>query len=371
MVYLNDFLFKIDRTIAYYSNEDFILEISSIENFDEFSKLIKSKKENEKQLLEEGIIFLENKENKENFQINFLEKYKKYIKQTLNENVMEYFNNYYVSYCFCKKWNMSAGENESKIFCFDKSLEEIFELLEKKYDEILNKIKNKNELTNEEKNFFENYILNFAINGAICDDSYNDVIEYFNLYPINIIDNLKNRQLYIIYIASKKISKINPLCELSFDTNTNLEGIEADTLGITIQSSDGRLGITINYMDIYSINSENKFYEHLFTLLHEIGHLKQTMVNDEKTKNFYNMENFLIAEDLDFYIEHHDKFHIEIDANIYAIDELKKEFGEDNPLVVKMCDRKLQAILSQDVKNFTELEIEEYKKLIERKKQYK
>lgn len=367
MVYFNDFLFKTDRAIAYYSNADFILEVSKVNNFDEFSKLMKTKKGNEKQLLEEGIIFLESKEKKEDFQINFLEKYKKYIKQTLEDNVMEYFNNYYVSYCFCKKWSMCTNESDYETIFYGKTMNNIFELLDKKYDELLNKIKNKNELTIEEREFFENLILNYTINGSVADDSYNDIIEYFNLYPIQNIENLKNRQLYFIYIASKKISQINPLCELSFNTNTNLEGVEGDTLGVMISTLDGKSGITINYMDIYSINSEKKFYEHLFTLLHEIGHLKQTMIKDEKTRNFYNMENFLISENLDFYIEHHDEFHMESDADMYAIEELKREFGKDNPLVIEMCDRKLKTILSQDIKKFTELEIEEYKKIIERK----
>lgn len=42
--YLNDFLFKTDRAIAYYSNADFILEVSSIDNYNEFSKLMEKKK---------------------------------------------------------------------------------------------------------------------------------------------------------------------------------------------------------------------------------------------------------------------------------------------------------------------------------------
>lgn len=307
------------------------------------------------------------KQKKEDFQIRFLEKYKKYIKRILNENVMEYFNNNYISYCFCKEWSMHSNENDFKTLFYGKPMNVIFESLDKKYDELKDKIKNKKLLTTEEKNFFENVILNFTINGSISDDSYDDIIEYFNLYPINNIEDLRNRQLYFIYIASKKIKEINPLCELSFDVNTDLEGIEKDTLGLLSSTLDGKLGITINYMDIYSINSEKKFYEHLFTLLHEIGHLKQTIIKDEETRNFYNMENFIIAENLDFYIKHHDEFHIELDADLYAIDELKNEFGKNNPLVTSMCDRKLKAILSQDIKKFTELEIEEYKKIIERK----
>ena len=409
MVNLNALLFVTDRCLEYVKNRDFLIQASKVDNSDEFSKLIESKTGSDKKSLENAIIYMENCETRqmsnqsdlneqetidgsnflhhEDFHILFLEKYRAYIPQVLEKNVMEYFNNDYISYCFCRQWQECTDDNkdhpdasETEVFnlfekdFYGKSMNQIFDLIDQKNKEIVDKIKAKTPLNDEEQRFFENIQLNFTINGYIAEDSYDEIVEYFNLYPIRTLDrtenqmeSLRNRQLFFIYMAAKRIREINPFCLLSFDTKPNLQRSRRTFSGFLQPVSENEFILQINYMQIYDISNDEDFYQHLFTLFHEIGHLKQHTVVEEPEKNIYDLEHFLMRKNYEFYRSHHNQFQIEINADLYAINEMKKEFGKDNnPAANKIYEKELENFLTHnvhDVNKFMDLEIEEYNRL--------
>lgn len=227
---------------------------------------------------------------------------------------------------------------------------------------MLKKIDNSIELTNKEKEFIENYFLSFSSNNFTLPTS--DILKYFEKYPIQNLDSFKNKKLYLLYICSKKVTELGMKCNIHFDGK---EDIEDKCEGYFAPLDDGTMLININAIASYVLKDDESFFEQIFTIYHEIGHLKQK-INKERFENevkqVFDMEDVIRRENHDFYVKYHDHFFKEKNADEFATEELEKDF-KDNKIVQELCDKeknKLMELYKYNIK-FLNLLFEEYNKI--------
>lgn len=370
---IKDLLRKTDRQIDYYENYNFYKDMSKIEDMDYFIKVMDSKNSN-KLKIENGIIWMSLKEDKEDFEIMFLKKYTKYLEMVLENDIREYYNNSYCSYLFENFWNSLKTEEDfkSKKFINGKSFEEIDTLISNKYNEIIERFYKEEEISDEDKKFLEETFLITVYNDAIFkeldgeEDLMIDIVKYFKKYPIENINTPRKRQLYLLYLLSSKMLELPNNNAIQF-----YESFDKKVLGSYSKNKDGIAIIRINDLDIYNITTEKEFLEKIFTIFHELGHYKQDIEYDQYTddiKRIITIEKYLAENDREFYNKYHDSFVLEKDADNYATIEIIKEFGKKHPKLVSNIIERKQKTKKIDSSEFYNIELEEYKKLTENRK---
>lgn len=337
----------------------FIFDSSVITDFETFCKMIDEKNKNDKERFEKAIIALfkliENGDKIE-YQIVFMEKYKKYLNLKLENDPKEFYNNKLSWYILTTNYE---GKSNDFDFIENKSKENKNKI-EEELDKLIDKVNNNVSLTVSEKEYFENYILINALKGSINSDL---VFEFFNMFPIENTDTFKNKQLFLLYMISKKIYELDISSFISFHEDINYE---SRTAGEIRYYSDGIPKIDIYEIDERIIKTDENLFDILYVLYHEIGHLNQKMNADSfsaELQETFEIERFIKNKNNKFYHENHDHFMIERQANIYAITELMKDFP-DNKIIMEICKKEADKLEQLDKTNpdFFSIELKEYEK---------
>lgn len=357
---INDVIKKTDLLLDYFEVKDLIEKISNEDNDFEFESL-ESKVLNK---IESSTLYLYEKKDKNNDEINFLKKYNKYISKLVEKDIKYAMNN---DYCYNILYTMYDNDCSSDdiIDAFNSTLNSIFDKLNNELEKIENKILKGCELSSCEKNFFENNVL-FVVNKELIEYSDNEIIlKYFDKFQFDF-DNYKNRQLYLIWIILKITAEFGKKICIIFDDSIEIEKNKYLTSGHIGKLPDGRRVIKINNTSIYNIKYNYDFYNLLFVVFHELGHLNQDVNFDkysDNSKKIINMENELKNLNRDFYLENHDKFFIEKDASFYAAKKLLQEFPTEKD-VLNIYRKKISKLLGGDTdKDFYKVEIEMYQTL--------
>lgn len=352
---------------------NFYNDMSKVEDMNYFSQIFEIKNDEEKQKIEEGIIYLstlvEKNELKE-YEVIFLEKYHKYLITTLEKDVREYYNNKYCKYLYFGIWNSITTEQQSQEIKFinGKPMEEIDIVLTDKYNKLIENMKSGIVLADNDKKFIEETFLGMAFNNIIykeCDgekDLMYDIVEFFKKYPNNDISNSRNRQLDMLSVLSSKMIEKSYNCAILFDMDYEDLGNNNISLAHFSKTRSGIPYIKVN--DLGDIYSEQNYLKKMFTIFHELGHLEQE--NDEfndEFKKVIEMEHYLIKNDRAFYHKYHDSFCLEWDADNYATTQLIEKYGEQHPKLVTDIVEKKTNKKKIDWATFYLMELEEYGKI--------
>ncbi len=251
----------------------------------------------------------------------------------------------------------------------------IFNLIVHRHNQLIGKIDDNQEIESSDRYFLENHFL-LRFYGDVEYKGFNrekdfmsDVVKYFSKYPIENLCNYRNRQLYILYVVSKLMLNVSKNYELRFTTNFNEE---ETSLGLVVKfERTGICCIENNLLNIYYFETEDEFLSKMFLLFRKLRCLEQKLnlnnFSDEEQKIFL-IEDDIISNYRDIYEKYCDGFFIEMDADLYAIGELQKEFGSENPIVMKICDEKLKKYFSRNFEQNSELKLQEYYARFEDKK---
>ena len=349
--------------IDYYEISDLLFSV--VTDGSNFDKKISNFNNDMQDKIQNSALYLYYKEDKTINEIKFINKYNEYILKNINSDIKNVLNN---KYCFniLSKEISNCNSDEDIIKIFDMSFKNLFDKLDRELDKICNKFLNGIELSIDEKKFYENNILFTVKNQIIFNEDNEEILKYFNKYEIKNLDSLKNRQLYLVFVILKNVKLLGETICLTFNDDINIDDNNTVTFGRIGKLPDGRPIIEINNTDIYNIKNDYEFYKLIFVLLHELGHFNQDVnynkYSDSEKKRI-DMENKLRNIDPNFYSEYHDNFFIEQDANMYAVKQLLKEFGNISH-VLNICKKKLLKLkkqYSEDCK-FYELECNEYNK---------
>ncbi|MBQ8681522.1 MAG: hypothetical protein IJ509_01240 [Bacilli bacterium] len=367
---VKNLLKKIDGQILYLEYSNFYEDMSKITDENYFIQVMQTKKGEEKQKIEEGIIYLSQLENPKDYEILFLEKYHRYLITTLEKDTREYYNNSYCNYLYsnlCLSLIATDNLDEFK-FINGKSLTQLEYLVVDKHNQIMEKHRSGKELDNNDKKFIEESFLFIAYIDTVYKEAEGekdlmyDIVDYFAKYPIKDLSDPRSKQLYILSILSSQMLNIPGNCAIQFSTDTIVDERGVKTLGSFGKlQEDGVNCIVINGLDIYELRTVREFLEKMFTLFHELAHLKQEYddFNDE-FKKIIEMELYLIKNNKDFYKKYHDSFYIERDADSYAIAQLIEEFNKQYPVIVYNIISNEQNRKRIDWPTFYLMELEEY-----------
>ena len=330
-----EILEKVDRVLKSYDYEDMFKKLNSIEDEEKFFETLSTMDEKEKMELEEAVIGITDEFDFDEDVNSFYKKYHEYALKSAKENILEYLNNNYLRFLFCKEM-----VNMNKIKDYDnevngKSVWDIYyDLLEAYNNLIENKFTSK-ELTLEEHKFIKRFFLFIVFYDRVYKkhdgkkDLMYDIVDYFDKYPIKNYDNLEDRQLYILYILSKQLIIVDIDSIVTFDRFYNEDNISSG--GYFLKLSDGRCLINISNLNM---NNEKEMYENIFTVFHELGHLMQRVNNDKYPvgiQELFEKEQYIICNDRDFYKSFHDSFCIERDADWYALSQILEIYKNDKP----------------------------------------
>lgn len=379
---INDLIKSVDDKISYLENYDFYLEMSKISDIYKFTEIMTKKGIEEKRKIELGIIAMSRQKDLSGVDLTFLAMYHKYLTNILENNPLEYYNNLYCSYMYSSSWRNVKTDNDmkEKKFINGKLLTEIEDILTDKFNSLMNKLRNGKELNEKERNFIEELILDLVMNSGIFKQSIDgeedlmyDVDFYFKKYPINDISNPRNRFLELIRLLSVKMLEFEGNCAIMFSSDYS-KGKNGVVLGSYFKDTNGISCIKINGVDILNLNNNQDFFEKIFTVFHELGHMHQhdfPELYGDNFKEIMEIEKYIIKHNKDFYDNNHDSFYIERDADFYACSVLLDEYcNKDNchekytPIILNITNRELNR-KRIDMALFDKMLLDEYNKLLE------
>lgn len=310
---VNNLLYKTDLEIAYLELKDFLNSLSN-KTDKEFVDAIKKK---DKEKIELAFAYLKDKENLSENDSIIINKYNNYILDLMNNDIKSAMNNmYFVSLL------SYADINDKEILGM--SIDDIMKKIYQNINIIFDKIKKGEEISEQENEFCRNTLLYVVVYHHIDSKDINEINDYFTKYKVTSINNVKNKQLYLLSIVVRYIVNIGGEVCVSFDAEEEIEN-NCITNGKFGKLPDGRYIIVINGINLYNVKNDKDFYRRVFTILHELGHLNQDInYNDYREDEKYrmNIEKELINNEKEFYDQNHDNFYIEIDADMYAIKKL-------------------------------------------------
>lgn len=365
------------KMVAYALSFDFYKDMSKITDINDFSKIMNSIGCEEKQKIENGIIYLTQKRKKDDlkkYEVIFLEKYHQYLNYILEKDVREYFNNVYCSYLYSKEYGrLSLIDNYKNIkFINGKLVADIDSILVNMNNKIMNKVRKNEEIDYNDKMFLEENFLFKAFHSVVYkenngeNDLMYDIVDYFNKYPIKDLSTPRNMQLSILYVLSNEMIKMPSNSAIEFSTEYTYSTIsKTNILGFYTNILNGVPMIRVNGLDVYDLRTETEFLEKLFTMFHELGHFRQEIekFNDE-LKNVIEMEKYLIKYDSLFYKKYHDSFYLELDADNYAVTQIIQSYGTQYPEIVTDIVAKELNRKRIDWSVFYLMELEEYEKVM-------
>ena len=357
---VNNLLRKTDLKLAYLEQRDFLNSLSS-KTDEEFVDAIEK---NDKEKNELAFTYLKDKENLSDNDDVILNKYNNHILDLMNNDIKSAMNNtYFVSLL------SNADINDKEILGM--RVDDVIEKIYQNVDMIFAKIKNGEEISDIENEFCKNALLYAVVYHYIDNEDINEINDYFTKYKVTNFDDVKNKQLYLLGLATKYIVDIGGEVCVSFEEDEEIKN-NCITSGEFGKLPDGRYVIFIYDMDLYSIKNNKEFYRKVFTVMHELGHLNQDInynAYGEAEKHRMNIEKELINKEKEFYNQNHDNFYVEIDADMYAIDKIADDFGD----VKEACSiclekiRKVKSVLKNDSR-FMMLETEKYREMKEQNK---
>ncbi len=368
----NNLLTEINNKIAYLECLEFYKDMSKVTDINCFSQIMEQRKE-EKPKIEKGLIYLSLKKQLEDFEIAFLNKYHTYLKVVLEKDVREYINNKYCVYLYSNLWKkLLQAKNEDEVRFFNgKALVQIYNDVIDKYNYLIERIDTEEKLEDNDRLFLEGTFLFEAYNRAIYKeykgqkDLMYDIVDYFTKYPIKDLSNSRNKQLYILEKLSKIMIEIKGNSAIIVSSNNDDIKKGYVSLGSFCKIDNGQIPcIELNDLE-YGLNTEKDLLNKIFTLFHEIGHFKQEIefydFTDE-TKKIILIEKAIINKNHSFYLDYHDNFFLEKDADNYAIIEFIKEFGNKYPSIVYEIVSEKQKKTRIDESAFYLMELKEYEK---------
>lgn len=132
-------------------NMNFLLELNRIEDDETLFKKLDKMSECEKEILEDSIIGLYNLNSEENNIFKtFLARYKKYVIEKSNTNVMYYLNNRFLNFLYCEELTKKDTNKAYDGIILGRIFENIYDEIYNKYLELNEKI-DKNEKLSEEE----------------------------------------------------------------------------------------------------------------------------------------------------------------------------------------------------------------------------
>ena len=267
----------------------------------------------------------------------FFNKYKNYALQKAKKNSMEYLNNNYLSFLYHNEFKEIVKDNNYDSNINDKSIWDIYYDLCDRYDEIIEKMNQNEELSNDEKRYIKNFFKSAAFYDTINkkydgeNDIMYDVVDYFNKYPIDNINTPEDKQFFLLYHLSKQLINIDVDTVITFRKYHDENDIRSN--GYFKKLRDGRYLINISNLDKIYLGTEEEFFDSLFTIFHELGHLRPEICSEEypnEIKEVLKREKYIIHNDNKFYKKYHDSFYMEIDADRYALAAIIDLFGNKN-----------------------------------------
>ena len=348
MFEISDILDNTDNMLEFYELKDILLN-NGFNNIDSGK-------------LESAMIYLYSKSDKSSNEVDVLNKYNNYILNLVNSNKFNIVNSKYFRTIF----SIDYQNNSDYVLGFN--IEELIGFLDDNLKSIENKIINNVELSSLEKTFYQNSLMFFACNTFIDSSDIDFIVNYFDKYPIGDLKNIDNRKLFLMSMIARNIKDIGGCVCISF--NKHLEIIDSSvTLGHFGKMIDGRYLLEVNNINDYNISDDKNFYEVIFVLLHELGHLNQDInytKYNEDDKKIIDIEKYLINNNEEFYNNNHDSFFVEIDANMYAVKRMLNEFS--NKEALDICKKKvdmLNKVYNDD--EFIKLEYEVYNDILRSK----
>lgn len=351
---------------------DFYHDMSQVESMNSFQQILEAKEDQEREKIEEGIIYLSTmpKDKLKDYEVIFQRKYHDYLIDILKKDVRKYYNDKYCKYLYFRIWRLIATNQldpETK-FINGKSMKDIDLSLASQYNKLIEDMQKGIDLKDEDKKFVEETFLAMVLHDIVYKeyagekDLMYDIVEFFTRYPIRDISTSRNRQLSLLSILASRMIKIPSNCGIVFDTDYEELGNNNICLGCFSKTPSGIPYIKIN--DLEGIYTERSYLERVFTVFHELGHFLQKYdeFNDEFNK-VIEIERYLVKNDNSFYKMYHDSFCLEWDADNYAITQLIEVYGAQySKLVTDIVER----IINKrriDWPTFYLMELEEYEKI--------
>ena len=354
-------------------NMNFLLELNRIEDDETLFKKLDKMSECKKEILEDSIIGLYNLNSEENNIFKtFLDRYKKYIIEKSNTDVMYYLNNRFLNFLYCEKLTKKDSNEAYDGIILGRKFENIYDEIYNKYLELNEKIDKNEKLSEEEISFMKKLYINFALFESFSvdvdgsEENDYDIIDFCNQYPLNIEKSLEDQQIFLIYNIVKSLITIKGKYHIIF--NQYHVGNDYNTLG-SVSNYKGRADeflITINYTNQILFENKDQIVDVLFTVFHEIGHILQRNCKDSYDSDMldiFEKEHFVLKNDRAFYNKYHDSFTIEQDANLYAFNTMIDLFLDTYP---EFCDYTMKRMKSKkliDSELFTKLFFEKYEQL--------
>ena len=354
-------------------NMNFLLELNRIEDDETLFKKLDKMSECEKEILEDSIIGLNilNIEKINSFN-SFFNRYKNYVIEKANNNVMYYLNNRFLNFLYCEKLTKKDSNEAYDGIILGRKFEKIYDEIYNKYLELNEKIDKNEKLSEEEISFMKKLYITFALFESFSvdvdgsEENDYDIIDFCNQYPLNIENSIEDKQLFLIYNIVKSLINIKGKYHIIFNPYQTEKDYK--TLG-SVSNYNGRddeFLITINYTNQILFENRDQIVDVLFTIFHEIGHILQRNCKDSYDSDMldiFEKEHFVLKNDRAFYNKYHDSFTIEQDANLYAFNTMIDLFLDTYP---EFCDYAMKRMKSKkliDSELFTKLFFERYEQL--------
>lgn len=320
----NDFFIKtiknVSGMIQYSQKKDFIRECSNIYDFDIFKK--KMNDVSNQHDFDDILIFLDEKKDKEEYEKSFLSKYQKYLLNELKEDKLVYYTNEYCSYLLRKFIDNYSPNNE--VFIDGENIEDIMKMNEQK----LGSLMTSDSINDKEKRFVENMLIDWAYHDEIYieDGELGPlIVEYFKKNPINNLDSVRNRKLFLIKFFSEKLCEFSSVSKFNLNETGDIYNVEG-----TFFSNSNPPKLTVFRCGNVDLKEDEDFIKNIFATLHEIRHFYQKVNIDmysNEMKKLMNIEDTVASNNNSFYLKYHDNFFIERDADNYASVQLENELG--------------------------------------------
>lgn len=352
---------------------NFLLELSEIKDDSILFKKLDKMSKCEKEILEDSIIGLNilNIEKINSFN-SFFNRYKNYVIEKANNNVMYYLNNRFLNFLYCEKLTKKDSNEVYDGIILGRKFEKIYDEIYNKYLELNEKIDKNEKLSEEEISFVKKLYITFALFESFSvdvdgsEENDYDIIDFCNQYPLNIENSIEDKQLFLIYNIVKSLINIKGKYHIIFNPYQTEKDYK--TLG-SVSNYNGRddeFLITINYTNQILFENRDQIVDVLFTICHEIGHILQRNCKDSYDSDMldiFEKEHFVLKNDRAFYNKYHDSFTIEQDANLYAFNTMIDLFLDTYP---EFCDYAMKRMKSKkliDSELFTKLFFERYEQL--------
>lgn len=354
-------------------NMNFLLELNRIEVDETLFKKLDKMSECEKEILEDSIIGLNilNIEKINSFN-SFFNRYKNYVIEKANNNVMYYLNNRFLNFLYCEEMTKMDADKNYDGFILGRKFKDIYDEIYNKYLELNEKIDKNEKLSEEEISFMKKIYISsalfesFSVDVDGSEENDYDIIDFCNQYPLNIENSIEDKQLFLIYNIVKSLINIKGKYHIIFNPYQTEKDYK--TLG-SVSNYNGRddeFLITINYTNQMLFENRDQIVDVLFTIFHEIGHILQRNCKDSYDSDMldiFEKEHFVLKNDRDFYNKYHDSFTIEQDANLYAFNTMIDLFLDTYPEFCDYAMKRIKSIKLIDSELFTKLFFEKYEQL--------